>query len=176
MRAKHVSLLGIAIGLSIGWGLYAAMRVMAPPALGFGSVLIGLSAGIGARLGRAFGTPHQLRIIIFGALVGLVLVESFLYHRLDGIQPSSSFVGYLIADPIWLGMTIIFLVVGLVFGIRLLVGVDPLNDVMRHGGAMSKVAFPSCTACGSNDVVRLEARLYRCRQCDQTFASEVAEG
>ena len=163
------------LGLSIGIGLYACIRVIAPPTFAMASAVIGLSAGIGARLFRAFGTPNQMRLMIFGALFGLVFVEHWLIRFTDFVSVTTShsditLMAHLLSSPIWLAFTIVFLVGGIVLGIRLVVGNDPMGDVLTHGAAMTKASGTQCPNCGSRETVFDAASLYLdCTQCEHRW-------
>ena len=120
MSRELRSYLGILLGLVCGAYLYAFFRSVAPQGLAFGVALIGVSAGIGARLCRALGTPTQLRILIFGALFTALLTEYFVSQSLalEGSYPS--FARHLLRDPLRLFFDIGFLVGGIFLGVRII--------------------------------------------------------
>ena len=165
-------MLGIILGLCIGSVLYACIRIMTPPNFAMASATIGLSAGIGARLFRAFGTPSQMRLIIFGSLFGLVLVEHWLIELTDlgvssGVDASRlNLVGHFLSSPLWLAFTIVFLVGGIVLGIRLVVGNDPMGDVLAHGATIANTSGSQCPRCESRQTILDSKSLeLECTQC-----------
>ena len=148
MRSKTRAHIGLALGLLCGAIVYGVFRVIAPAQLGFATAAIGIGTGLGARLGRSFGTPRQLRVIVFGTLLTFVGVEALVYLQKN--HDAESFALYLLQDPTWLVFSLIFLVCGIVFGVRLLVGNDPLSDVLLHGAQSTSGSGTQCPACNSH--------------------------
>lgn len=146
MRSKTRAHLGLGVGLLCGAVVYGFFRMLAPSELGFATAAIGLSTGLGARLGRSFGTPLQLRFIVFGTLLTFVGVEVLVYAQTT--TGDESFALYLLKDPTWLAFSLIFLVCGIVFGVRLLVGLDPLSDVLIHSAKATSGSGTPCPSCG----------------------------
>ena len=147
MRAKTRAHLGLGLGLLSGAIVYGVFRSIAPAQLGFATAAIGIATGLGARLGRSFGTPSQLRVIVFGCLLAFVGVETLVYAQ--STAGMESFALYLLSDPTWLVFSLIFLVCGIVLGVRLLVGNDPLSDVLLHGTQSTSGSGTPCPACDS---------------------------
>ena len=133
MRGKYRSVLGIILGLLVGGILYTALRNILPGALAVGTTVIGLSAGVGSRIGQAFGTPPQLRLIVFGSMAVFVACEYLMYIQNRADLVMANFSRYLVNDPSWLAFSLVFLVTGMVVGIKILVGNDPLADVETYG-------------------------------------------
>ena len=133
MRSKTKSHLGIFFGLLFGTLAYGLFLGFVSSQLAVGPVFIGLLAGLGARFGRAFGTPHQIRIMVIGSLTGFFLCEYSAF--LSGIHGVSAddFVMSLLRDPLRVFFSMLFLVCGLLGGVRILVGNDPLGDILEHG-------------------------------------------
>ncbi len=147
MRGKYRSTLGISIGLCVGASLYGLFREFAPSQFAFATAVIGTCAGLGARLGSAFGTSGQLRIIIFGSLFSFVGVEYLIFWQQATGQ--AVFLAHLLTDITWLGFSVAFLVFGIIFGVRLLVGIDPVSDILIHGSGSSDASGSECIECGS---------------------------
>ena len=99
--------------------------------LGFATAAIGISTGLGAQLGRSFGTPRQLRFIVFGTLLAFVGVEALVYGQTA--TGDHTFAVHLLADPTWLCSGSPFFICGIIFGVRLLVGSDPLSTFSSTG-------------------------------------------
>lgn len=167
-------LVGILGGLLVGGTLYAFARGALPGQLAFASAVVGVMAGLGARLMGAIGSPKELRLMVFGTLFATVSGEWFIY---EGLRPRHSFAAHLVADPVWLVMTVLFLVAGIFFGVRLLVGTDPWADILVHGsGAVPPgAAGTECPRCGSLQTVP-EAKPARradqalvCQACDHRW-------
>ena len=152
MSGRLGALAGIGFGLVLGCTAYGLLRVVMPGDFAIAAVAPGLLAGIGARIGRAFGTPGQLRIIVFGSLFAVLGGEYFVWDalRTSGLAVEA-FVPHLLRSGQWLGFTIGFLVFGIFAGVRLLVGNDPLGDILEHGGdAVPPGAHGTpCARCGS---------------------------
>ena len=120
MSRELRSYLGILLGLFCGAYLYAFFRSVAPQGLAFGVALIGVSAGCGARFGRALGTPTQLRILIFGSLLTALLTEYFVSQSLASGEAHPGFAQHLLRDPLRLLFDIGFLVGGIFLGVRII--------------------------------------------------------
>ena len=149
----------------MGASVYAAFRTFAPVQLAFATSLIGASVGLGARLGRSFGTPNQLRVIIFGSLFTFVSVEALVFSKRQATN--ETFIRSLIDDPTWLGFSLIFLICGIIFGIRILVGNDPVGDVLEHGVESASGTGTRCPKCGSHQTIFDEhSKLMRCETCE----------
>ena len=114
------SYLGIFLGLLSGAYLYAFFRSVAPQGLAFGVAFIGVSAGFGARLCRALGTPTQLRILIFGALFTALFTEYFVSQIIVLDDSRTGFAQHLLRDPLRLLFDIGFLVGGIFLGVRII--------------------------------------------------------
>ncbi len=113
--------------------MYGTFLGFVPSPLAVGPVFIGLLAGVGARFGRAFGTPQQIRIMVIGSLSGFLLCEYNAF--LTGVRghPTGDFASSLLEDPLRLCFSLLFLICGLLGGVRILVGNDPLGDLLKHG-------------------------------------------
>lgn len=176
MRGKNRSLLGILLGLVIGCALYSAFRSLVHTVIAVGPTLIGFSAGVGARLGRAFGTPKQLRIIIFGGLAGFFATEYGVYMGGSMPHPQPTYVGYLFEDPTWFAFSLVFLVCGMLFGIRILVGHDAVGDLIAHGkNPIGTVAGTgsTCPRCdGLQTVLDGHSLVVQCQGCGHEWPSE----
>lgn len=169
MSGRIGALLGIGAGLVLGCTAYGLLRVLMPGDLAVAAIAPGLLAGIGARLGRAFGTPGQLRIIVFGALFAVIGGEYFVWDalRTSGLT-EAAFVPHLLRSWQWLIFSIGFLVFGIFLGVRLLVGNDPLGDILEHGGdAVPPGATGTpCARCGSLQTALDDRTLeLECHQC-----------
>lgn len=145
------ALLGTLVGVIVGGVLYGLARAILPENLAAGAALVGIMAGLGAKAGRAIGSHGQLRVIIFGSLVVTVVAEYMVFAQQAALAGADTFVGHLLAEPWWLVQTVLFLVFGIFMGVRLLVGVDPIGDVLEHGaGAVPPGAHGTpCPRCGS---------------------------
>ncbi len=166
-------LVGILGGVLVGGTLYAFARGALPGQLAFASAVVGVMAGLGARLMGAIGSPHELRLLIFGTLFATVSGEWFIYR---GLGQSHTFPEHLLADPVWLLLTVLFLVAGIFFGVRLLVGTDPWTDVLVHGlGAVPPgAAGTECPRCGSLQTTpdragRRVGHALVCQACDHRW-------
>ena len=175
MRAKNRSLLGILLGLVVGCALYSGFRALVPSVIAVGPAVIGFMAGVGARMGRAFGTPKQMRIIIFGGLAGFFATEYGLYHKLASVSPAGDFVSYILKDPTWLAFSLVFLVCGMLFGIRIIVGHDALADLMTHGNNPidSGGTGTECPRCNSlQTVLDRHSLQLDCQSCGHRWRAE----
>lgn len=156
MTGRLSALIGIGLGLVLGCTVYGVLRALLPGDFAVAAIAPGLLAGIGARLGRAFGTPAQLRIIVFGSLFAVLAGEYFVWDalRASGLAVDA-FVPHLLRSAQWLVFTIGFLVFGIFAGVRLLVGNDPLGDILAHGSdAVPPGAHGTpCPRCGSVQTV-----------------------
>ena len=120
---------GIFLGLTLGCGLYALFRSTAPDQLAFGTAMVGVSAGAGARLLGALGTPSQLRLIIFGTLFATLLTEYVVFTtNNEALESGDAFVAHITSDPILLIFNILFLASGIFLGVRWLVSGTLLSD------------------------------------------------
>lgn len=160
-------LAGIVGGALIGGTLYAFARGALPGQLAFASAVVGVMAGLGARLMGAIGTPAQLRVLIFSSLFANVIGEWFVHRDLSS---RLTFAQHLLADPFWLVLTVLFLVAGIFFGVRLLVGTDPWADILAHGwGAVPPgAAGTECPRCGSLQTLPARQGLV-CQACDHRW-------
>ncbi len=165
-------LLGILVGAVLGGAAYGISRALLPGQLAMGAALVGVSAGLGARLARAIGTPAQLRVMVFASLFVLVFSEYAVYS-FDALGADlDGFVVHLFADGVWLLFTILFLVGGIFLGVRLLVGGDPLAQIAAHaGGALPLGASGTqCPRCDSHQTLRdLRSHELDCAQCGHRF-------
>lgn len=130
--ARVKPLVGILAGAILGGAVYAVSRGLLPDRLAFGAAVVGVLAGLGARLGGAIGSPAQLRVLIFSVLLAALLGEFVIYRGGDEDLP---FARYLVERPAWLVFTVFFITGGIFFGVRLLVGGNPLDDVLTHGAS-----------------------------------------
>ena len=120
---------GICLGLTLGCGLYALFRSTTPDQLAFGTAMVGVAAGAGARLLGALGTPLQLRLIIFGTLFATLLTEYAVFTSRDqALGGGDAFVAHLSSDPVLLIFNILFLASGIFLGVRWLVSGTLLYD------------------------------------------------
>ena len=173
MRGKTRAKLGIVLGLFVGSLLYALTRLVVPDGLAVGSALVGVSAGLGARLGRAFGGQLQLRAIIFGSMVVVMGTEYAIYERGLVDHDATDFTAFLLADPTWAVHTAVFLVGGIFLGVRILVGTDVLSDVLAHGDAAMPAGSPGtpCPRCDSSCTqVNSHSLELVCADCDHGWA------
>ena len=107
-------------GLVMGAAFFGFFRAVAPADLAFGTALIGVSAGIGARFGGAQGTTSLLRLIIFGTLFTALFAEYFVFFELRPAGEERSFAAYLLRDPIYLFFNIAFMAGGIFLGVRII--------------------------------------------------------
>lgn len=152
MTGRIIALTGIGVGLVAGCTAYGLLRVVMPGDFAVAAIAPGLLAGIGARIGRAFGTPSQLRIIVFGSLFAVLGGEYYVWEAFSEAGLAvDAFVPHLLRSAQWLIFTIGFLVFGIFAGVRLLVGNDPLGDILEHGAdAVPPGAHGTpCARCGS---------------------------
>ena len=169
IEARLRPLVGILGGAILGGTLYAFGRGLLPGEFAFGSAVVGALAGLGARAVGAIGSPAQLRVLVFGSLFATVIGEYTIYLQAD---PATTFAAWLLASPRWLIFTVLFLVAGIFFGVRLLVGIDPLSDVLTHGGAAVPpgAAGTECPRCGALQTAPAEeAGAMVCHACDHTW-------
>lgn len=176
MSGRLGALVGLGTGLVLGCTAYGLLRVALPDDLALAAVAPGLLAGLGARIGRAFGTPGQLRIIVFGSLFATLAGEYAVWLELsEAGYAAEAFVPHVFRSTTWLVFTIAFLIFGIFLGVRLLVGGDPLGDILTHGSD----AVPSgahgtpCPRCGSLQTA-LDGRSLEleCHQCDNRWRSD----
>ncbi|MEZ4468515.1 MAG: hypothetical protein R3F60_33240 [bacterium] len=166
LDARLRPLAGILGGAILGGTLYAFARGLLPGQFAFAAAAVGALAGLGARLVGAIGSPAQLRVLVFGSLFATVIGEYAIYAQQT---PEVTFAAHLLANPGWLVFTILFLVAGIFLGVRLLVGIDPLSDVLTHGGAAVPpgAAGTECPRCGSLQTAPAEeAGAMVCMACD----------
>lgn len=160
------------VGAILGGVVYAVGRAMLPGRLAVGAALVGVTAGLAAKLGGSIGGPAQLRIIVFGSLFATVIGEYVYFGQVTPVPTVALFVEHLLRDPVWLLFVILFLVGGIFFGVRLLVGGDPLGDVLRHGaGAVPPGAHGTpCPRCGSVQTAVADQSLeLECNACGHRF-------
>lgn len=145
------ALLGTLTGLLVGGVLYGLVRSLLPAGTAVAAAVVGVFGGLGAKAGRAIGSHAQLRVIIFGTLLATTIGEYAVFAETTPAPNVDLFVEHLLADGWWLAQTIFFLVAGIFFGVRLLVGTDPLGDVLEHAaGAVPPGAHGTpCPRCGS---------------------------
>ena len=163
-------LAGILGGAILGGTLYAFARGLLPAHLGFGAAVVGALSGVGARVVGAIGSPAQLRVLIFGSLFSMFAGEYFAYAQGVGV-PTPNFPAHLLADPIWLGFTVLFLVAGIVFGVRILVGGDALSDVLQHGNEVLTMgaAGTQCPRCDSLQTALDRSKTLTCAACGHAW-------
>lgn len=166
------AMVGILGGAILGGAAYGASRALLPGQLALGAALVGLGAGLGARLVGAIGSPRQLRVVVFGSLFALMIGE-YAVFALDAASPTyTAFMVHLLSDLFWLVFTVAFLVGGIFIGVYLLVGGDPLEQVVTHaGGALTTGASGTqCPRCDSLQTVRdPHSHALECAQCGHTF-------
>ena len=63
MTGRLGALLGIGIGLVLSCTAYGVLRAVLPGEFAIAALAPGLLAGIGARIGRAFGTPGPETVV-----------------------------------------------------------------------------------------------------------------
>ncbi len=122
MRAKHRALFGVCIGVLSGFVLSVLTGLLQLTTWPFESVLIGLGAGLGGRIGRAFGTPNQVRIAVFaslGAFLGLHYMAYVLNHN-----KQQTFLDLYEAGLNGIVLSFVCFIVGLLVGIRIWLGGD----------------------------------------------------
>ncbi len=170
-EARLRPLAGIVGGAILGGSLYAVGRGVLPSELTVIAAVVGLLSGVGARLVRAMGTPAQLRVLVFSSLIALVIGEFVTFRTVAEGVGIDQFTFYLVAQPFWLGMTILFLVLGIFLGVRILVGNDPLGDVLALGGEVIPGGRGSaCPRCGSRQTRVLAQSLeLTCEACDHQW-------
>lgn len=178
MTGRIGALTGLGVGLVLGCTAYGLLRIMLPGDLAIAAAAPGLLAGIGARLGRAFGTPAQLRVIVFGSLFAALAGEYAVWLELaEAGYAADAFAAHLVRSATWLVFTIAFLVFGIFLGVRLLVGNDPLGDILEHGAdAVPPGAHGTpCPRCGSLQTA-LDGRTLEleCHQCGNRWRPERA--
>lgn len=158
-------LAGIVGGAILGGTAYAFARGLLPAQFAFGSAMVGALSGIGARLVGAIGSPAQLRVLVFGSLFATVAGEYFAFS--EGIGNSPHFAAHLLRDPLWLVFTVVFLVAGIFLGVRVLVGGDPIADVLEHGGDVltQGAAGTQCPRCESLQTAPDETHTLECSAC-----------
>ncbi len=172
LRGELLPLVGILAGAILGGAAYGVSRALLPGQLAMGATLVGLAAGLGARIVGAIGSPPQLRVLVFASLFALLIGEYAAYALVATEPAFQGFAVHLLNDGVWLVFTILFLVGGIFLGVRLLVGGDPLAQVVEHAGdALSAGASGTqCPRCDSLQTVR-DARSHEleCAQCGHVF-------
>lgn len=164
--ARLRPLAGILGGAILGGTAYAFARGLLPAQFAFGSAMVGAASGVGARLVGAIGSPAQLRVLVFGSLFATVAGEYFAFS--GGIGAATPhFAAHLLHDPVWLIFTVLFLVAGIFLGVRVLVGGDPLADVLEHGGEVltQGAAGTQCPRCESRQTAPDQTRMLECSAC-----------
>ncbi len=163
---------GIVGGAILGGSVYGVSRALLPDQLAMGAAAVGLGAGLGARLVGAIGSPAQLRIFVFASLFALIIGE-YAAFAAEVVSPTfQSFAVHLLSDIVWLVFTILFLVGGIFLGVWLLIGGDPMQQVVAHvGGVLTTGASGTqCPCCESIQTVRDEhSHELECAQCGHTF-------
>lgn len=183
MTPRLGPLLGLGLGLVIGCTAYGLLRILLPGSFAVAAIAPGICAGVGARLGRALGTPAEMRIIVFGALFAALAGEYALFieiAELADVEPDvAAFTAHLTRSGTWLAFTIGFLVLGIFTGVRLLVGNDPLGDILAHGSdAVPPGAHGTpCPRCGSVQTSVADQTLQlECHQCDHRWRPGAPSG
>lgn len=143
--------IGTLAGCLVGGSLYAVSRLVLPAGLTVGAVLVGLLAGVGARLGRSIGTRLQLRVLIFGSVFITVASEYAVYAVARPDADLEAFYAWMASDIVRLVSMVFFLFAGIFFGVRVLMGGDPLKDVLAYGSATVPpgAAGTPCPRCDS---------------------------
>ncbi|MBV72003.1 MAG: hypothetical protein CMH52_11795 [Myxococcales bacterium] len=122
MRAKHRALISVCVGILVG--LFGAIWLQSKGVLTWPceSVLIGLGAGVGGRVGRAFGTPNQVRIVVFASLAGFCCLHYVdVYLGRDGPWPLLDMTTAHIQEIV---ISFLVFLLGLILGIRTWLGGD----------------------------------------------------
>ena len=99
--------IGLTLGFQINWGASC--------------LFIGLGSGLGGRLGRAFGTPSQVRFVVFLS-VGSFALERYL--NLVSLTPTGPIGAALNANFYEMLIAFGFYLSGLFIGFRLWLGGD----------------------------------------------------
>jgi len=167
-------LLGILAGAILGGAAYGVSRALLPGQLAMGAALVGVAAGLGARLAGAIGSPPQLRVLVFASLFALLIGEYAAYAA-EAVSPAfEGFAVHLLSDGVWLLFTILFLVSGIFLGVRLLVGGDPMAQLAEHGDALTAGASGTqCPRCDSLQTIRdKRSHELECASCGHHFRVE----
>jgi hypothetical protein len=142
-------LLGILGGALLGSVLFSVARGFLPPALSVVAVVVGLFAGVGARLVGAIGSPAQLRVLIFGTLVFTGIGEYVAWAGRYEQAGLGAWTVALLVDPVDLVLLLVFTTLGIFSGVRVLVGGDPLGDLAHALEAMPGGHTVRCEVCGA---------------------------
>lgn len=163
---------GILFGLILGAALYGVARLFLPDQIAVSAMLIGLSAGACARFSQAIGTPAQLRIIVFGSITAALLGEYAAQVIHAPWMDFEALSDHLVADPSWLGFSVAFLVLGIFLGARILVGGDPLRDLLKYTSATVGGGSGSpCPRCDSTQTrLRRGGLELDCAACGHRFS------
>ncbi len=165
-------LLGILLGAIVGAGVYGVSRGLLPGRMALGAALVGVLTGVGARVAGAIGSPAQLRVMVFSSLFAVLIGEYAAYGMEAHFPDLDGFAAHLLDDGVWLGFTILFMVGGIFLGVRLLVGGDPLAQVVEHAGdAIPPGATGTpCPRCDSVQTLRdPKTHELHCGQCGHDF-------
>lgn len=115
-------LIGIGAGALAGGAAYAATRVFLASMPPVGAILVGLLAGIGARLGHAVSVRTHMQALVYGSLVMTFAGEFAAFAFVNPRETWNDFPSHLIAHPVTMLLMLVFLVTGLFLGVKLLVG------------------------------------------------------
>ena len=126
MRAKHRATLGLLLGTMTGASLAICMTLQLRLSWGVSCLLIGIGSGVGGRMGRAFGTPSQIRLIVFLSLSVFALER---YLHISSVMPSDHIGAAITANFYELLAAFGFYLSGLFIGFRLWLGGDVRKDL-----------------------------------------------
>ncbi|MEE2758127.1 MAG: hypothetical protein VYA30_15825 [Myxococcota bacterium] len=129
MRAKHRALAGVLIGVFFGFLGAVWLQSNAWLTWPCESVLIGLGAGVGGLLGRAFGTPNQVRIVVFASLAAFCILQSVVAG--PGFIQQTAYMSMFDIRMVVIGF--LFFLLGLILGIRLWLGGDVGTTLDEYG-------------------------------------------
>ncbi len=168
-RAKP--LVGIIGGALVGGVIYGLSRSLLPGQLAAGAAIVGLFSGLGARLGGAIGSPAQLRVVVFASLFSMLIGEYFAFAETEVAPDFDGFAIHLLSDGFWLIFAVMFLVSGIFLGVRLLVGGDPLGDILEHAGEVTPPGArgTTCPRCESVQTRRESTGELHCTQCEHRW-------
>jgi hypothetical protein len=119
---RPLPLIGIAAGALAGGAAYALTRVWLPSAPPFGAVVVGLLAGVGARLGRAVGVRSHMKTLVYGSMLMAFVGEFAAFLHLHPDAGFNGFPDQIASHPVSLMLMMLFLVAGLFLGVKVLVG------------------------------------------------------
>jgi hypothetical protein len=172
------------MGACIGGFVYGVTRLFLPVHVVAGTVMVGILAGLGARLAGAAGTRTELRVLVFSSVIATVGGEFAAYARRETAD-LDLFTAFLFSHP-WLTLfAVVFLTFGIFVGARLIFE-DALRSVLdaaaldpdRLRAAWSRkdrveAAGRPCPRCGSLQTVPEKGRrMLECTQCGLVFSPD----